>query len=66
MRWVFLTLGIIVVLVGAVFILQGLSVITWGFMGSGHTLWTIIGSVVAVVGILMIVGMATRRNVKAA
>ena len=64
MRWVFLTLGILFVLVGVVFILQGLNILTKGVM-AGHTLWTVVGSVVAVVGILLIVGMATKRKAKA-
>ncbi len=65
MKWVLLALGILFFLVGAVWILQGLNVFTQGAM-AGHTRWTVIGSIVAAAGIVLVVVAATRRKAKAA
>ncbi len=53
MRWVWLVLGILLVLAGAVWTLQGLGVIGGSSM-SNDTKWAVIGPVVAVVGVVAI------------
>ncbi|WP_033340579.1 hypothetical protein [Catenuloplanes japonicus] len=52
MRWLFLVLGVLFVLVGAVWTLQGLNVLGGSAM-SGVTMWAVIGPIVLVVGVLL-------------
>ena len=63
MKWVFLVIGIIFALMGAVWALQGLNVFTQGAM-AGHLKWTAIGGVLFVVGIVLILVGALRRSGK--
>ena len=53
MRWAWLILGVLAVLVGAVWTLQGLNVLKGSAM-SGGTMWTIIGIIVAIVGLALV------------
>ena len=53
MRWAWLIVGVLAVLVGAVWTLQGLNVLKGSAM-SGGTMWTIIGIIVAVVGLALV------------
>jgi hypothetical protein len=50
---------------GGVWVLQGTYVLTQGAM-AGDMKWTIIGAILAVVGIVLVVLGATRRRVKSA
>ena len=59
--WVPLTLGLLAVVVGAVWTLQGLGYVGGSVM-SGVTLWAIVGPVVAVVGLVLIVVGIRARN----
>jgi hypothetical protein len=60
--WVPLTLGLLAVVVGAVWTLQGLGTLGGSVM-SGVTAWAIIGPVVAVVGlVLIVIGLRTRSH----
>lgn len=52
-RIVPLVLGVVLVLLGALWILQGLDVIGGSGM-SGHGIWAVIGIVVGVVGLILI------------
>jgi hypothetical protein len=65
MKWLFLILGILFVLIGGVWMLQGTNVLTQGQM-AGHMRWTAIGGALAVVGIVLVVLGATRRRMKKA
>ncbi len=63
MRWVWLILGILAVLVGAVWTLQGLNVLKGSGM-SGQPMWAIIGPIVAIVGLVLVgigAGVGRRR-----
>ena len=53
MRWAWLIVGVLAVLVGAVWTLQGLNVLKGSVM-SGGTMWTIIGIIVAIVGLALV------------
>jgi hypothetical protein len=64
MKWVLLILGILLLLVGAVWTLQGTNVLTQGAM-AGHMRWTAIGGALGIVGIVLIV-LGARRRVKKA
>ena len=55
MRAVSLVLGLVGLLVGGIWILQGAGVIAGSFM-TGQRLWLVIGIAVAVVGIALVVG----------
>jgi multisubunit Na+/H+ antiporter MnhG subunit len=65
MKWVLIIVGIVFDLVGAVWMLQGTSVLTRSVM-SGDTKWTVIGAILVVVGIVFIVRGATRKKAKRA
>ena len=53
-RIIIIVTGVLFVLVGVLWVLQGTSVVTQGFM-SGQSRWTAIGSVVGIVGLVLIV-----------
>jgi hypothetical protein len=52
MRWVLLVLGILLVLAGATWTLQGLGVLGGSTM-SNDTKWAVIGPIVAVAGLVV-------------
>ncbi len=65
MRWVLIILGVLVVLLGLVWLLQGTNVLA-GSQMSGHRRWIAIGGVLDVVGIvLIIIGARMRRRATA-
>ncbi|HYY46565.1 MAG TPA: hypothetical protein VE951_05855 [Candidatus Angelobacter sp.] len=55
MRTLSLSIGVLAILVGGVWILQGAGVIPGSFM-TGRRLWLVIGIVVAVIGIGLAIG----------
>lgn len=59
MRWVWLIVGILVFLMGALWTLQGLDLVGGSPM-SGVTLWAIVGPIVAIVG-LVLAGVGLRK-----
>jgi hypothetical protein len=61
MRWVLLVVGIVLVLLGALWTLQGLDVLGGSAM-SGVTLWAIVGPIVAIVGLVLVIVGARRRS----
>jgi hypothetical protein len=52
-RWLFLILGVLLILVGAVWTLQGLDLMGGSVM-SGVTLWAIVGPIVVLVGVYVL------------
>ncbi|MEV0351002.1 hypothetical protein AB0H88_34910 [Nonomuraea sp. NPDC050680] len=50
--WIFLVLGVLLALVGALWTLQGLGVVGGSVM-SGVTLWAIIGPIVLIIGLVI-------------
>jgi hypothetical protein len=60
MRWVLIVVGVLMVLTGAVWTLQGLNVIGGSAM-SGVSLWAGIGPVVAIAGAYLAVRGLRRR-----
>jgi len=60
-RWITLAAGVVLVLVGAVWVLQGLGVITGSFM-TGQKLWFLIGLVAFLVGVVLVAANLTRRK----
>ena len=51
---VLITIGVIVAVLGAVFMFQGLGFIGGSAM-TGSTLWAVLGPIIAVVGIVLVV-----------
>ena len=60
MKWLVSIVGVLLVLFGSLWILQGTGIITRGFM-SGHVQYAILGIVSAVIGIGLVV-LANRRR----
>ncbi|MET8850085.1 hypothetical protein [Amycolatopsis sp. NPDC004625] len=60
-RWITLAVGVVLVLVGAVWVLQGIGVITGSFM-TGQKLWFLIGLVAFLVGVVLVAANLTRRK----
>jgi hypothetical protein len=64
MRWVWLVLGVLAILVGSVWTLQGLNIVGGSAM-SGHGLFAVIGLIVGVIGVFLVVFGARRRAASA-
>ena len=60
MKWVLNIVGVLMILIGTVWFLQGINVLLGSFM-SGQKQWMIIGLVVAIIGIGLLV-VANRRG----
>jgi hypothetical protein len=60
MRWVWLIVGILLVLMGAVWTLQGLDIMGGSGM-SGNKMWAVIGPIVAIAG-LILAGIGLRKR----
>ena len=54
MKWVLIILGILILVIGVVWALQGSNVLAYGQM-AGHRKWIAIGGVLGVVGIILII-----------
>ncbi|MDG4824362.1 hypothetical protein O7635_21130 [Asanoa sp. WMMD1127] len=62
--WFRLTLGLLAVVVGLVWTLQGLGYLRGSLM-SGDDVWTIVGPIVVVLGlVLLVVGLRARNRAK--
>ena len=65
MKWILIVLGILVIIVGTIWLLQGAKVLSYGQM-AGHRRWIAIGGVLDIVGIVLIVAGARIRRKKTA
>ncbi|GAA1402132.1 MULTISPECIES: hypothetical protein [Catellatospora] len=54
MRWVWLVLGVLLVLSGIVWTLQGLDLLGQSGGMNGQKIWVVIGPITAVVGLLLV------------
>ena len=64
MKVALLIVGIVLILIGCAWVLQGTNVWTGSAVMSGHSLWTLIGAIVGVVGIILLVLGVTRGKPK--
>jgi len=64
MRWVLIIVGVVLVLVGLVWLLQGTNVLAGSVM-SGHRRWIVIGAGLDVIGAVIIVLGARMRRASA-
>ncbi|GAA3558974.1 hypothetical protein GCM10022222_48200 [Amycolatopsis ultiminotia] len=62
-RWITLAFGAVLVLVGAVWVLQGAGVLGGSFM-SGQKLWFLIGLVAFLVGAVLVAAGARRSRTR--
>ncbi|MEV6621662.1 hypothetical protein AB0M83_05430 [Amycolatopsis sp. NPDC051106] len=60
-RWITFAVGVVLVLVGAVWVLQGIGVITGSFM-TGQKLWFLIGLVAFLAGVVLVAANLTKRR----
>ncbi len=60
-KWVFSILGVLLALIGVVWILQGTGVLKGGVMG-GQIQWAIFGLVALIVGVVLLVFANRRRR----
>jgi hypothetical protein len=63
MRIVFRIVGLLLVIVGCVWFLQGINILPGSFM-TGQTRWAVFGGIAVVVGIVTLIGAAKRRTLK--
>jgi uncharacterized membrane protein HdeD (DUF308 family) len=61
MRIALIVVGVLCLLVGCVWILQGINVLPGSFM-SGQRKWSLYGGLVAVVGVALLVAATRRRS----
>lgn len=61
MKWLYVVLGVVLLLVGLLWVFQGLNVIAGGFM-AGSKVWFTIGLLVAIVGVVSLYTGARRRS----
>ena len=62
MKWVLNIVGVLLVLIGSVWFLQGINVLLGSFM-SGQSQWAIIGSVAVIIGVgLLVFGNRRGKN----
>ena len=60
MRWIWLVIGVIAVLLGVVWTLQGLNILQGSGM-SGHAIFAVVGVIVGIGG-LVLIGIGARRT----
>jgi hypothetical protein len=60
MRWVWLVIGVLAILTGTIWTLQGLNILRGSFM-SGQMTYVVVGPIVALVGLILVVVSARRR-----
>jgi hypothetical protein len=60
-RWITLAAGVVLVLVGAVWVLQGIGVLTGSFM-TGQKLWFLAGLAAFLGGVVLVAANVTRRG----
>jgi hypothetical protein len=60
MKWVLIVVGVLLVLTGLLWMLQGLDVLGGSAM-SGKTTWAVVGPIVAVAGLVLAVAGVRRK-----
>ncbi len=54
MKWVLIVLGVLLLVVGVIWALQGTNVLSYGQM-AGHKRWIVIGGGLGIIGIVLII-----------
>jgi uncharacterized membrane protein len=61
MKWALIIIGVLLLVVGVIWFLQGTNVLSYGQM-AGHRRWIVIGGGLGIIGIILIV-MGARRKI---
>jgi hypothetical protein len=61
MRWVGRIIGVLAVIIGIVWLLQGLNILGGSGM-SGQFIFVVIGAIVAVIGVILVAASSRRRK----
>lgn len=61
MRWAAVVVGVLALVAGVIWTLQGFDVLSGSAM-SGKTLWAVVGPIVVLVGIVLVVAGTRRRG----
>jgi len=61
-RWTFVIVGIVLVIAGVIFMLQGLDVFGGSGGMNGNETWAVIGPIIAIVGLVLLVTGARTRS----
>ncbi len=65
MKWLINIIGVILILVGVVWLLQGVNILPGSFM-SGHLIYSLLGLIVGAIGIAILAYNSRRRKAAAA
>ncbi len=60
MKWVIIIIGVLLLVVGVIWLLQGTNILSYGQM-AGHRRWIVIGGALGVIGIILILVGARRK-----
>ena len=64
MKLLLIIIGALLTLIGGVWVLQGMNVLTQGAM-AGHMKWTLIGGILAAIGIvLLVIGILKKKTIR--
>jgi uncharacterized membrane protein len=61
-RWTFVIVGIVLVIAGVIFMLQGLDVLGGRGGMNGNKAWAVLGPIIAIVGVVLLVTGARSRS----
>ena len=61
-RWTFMIVGIVLLIAGVIFMLQGLDVLGGNGGMNGNKTWAVLGPIIAIVGIVALVTGARARS----
>jgi hypothetical protein len=61
-RWTFVIVGIVLLIAGVIFMLQGLDVFGGSGGMNGDKTWAVLGTIIAIVGIVALVAGARARS----
>jgi hypothetical protein len=64
-KWVLIIIGVLLLVVGVIWFLQGTNVLSYGQM-AGHRRWIVIGGGLGIIGIILIVLGARRKIARSA
>jgi len=65
MKWVLIVLGVLLLVVGVIWALQGTNVLSYGQM-AGHKRWIVIGGGLGIIGIVLIILGARMKRARSA
>jgi len=60
MKWIFTIIGVFLIVIGIIWILQGVNILPGSFM-TGHIQWAVFGAISAAIGIVLITRANRRR-----